>query len=53
MESQNLFDDDEEYFRNSAPLYELQYKIFDWAIENDELYGVDFVYGVEQTTPHS
>ena len=50
MQSQNLFEDDEDYMRNSAPLYELQHKIFDWAVENEQLYGVDYVYGVEQAS---
>ena len=49
-QSQNLVEDDEDYMRTSAPLYELQHKIFDWAVENEQLYGVDYVYGVEQAS---
>ena len=49
LEKVQLFGDDEEYYRNEAPLYELQFLIFDWAARfrnlNEELYGVRYIYG--------
>ena len=51
MEKVSLFDDDEEYFRNDAPLYELQFIIFDWAARSEELFGVKYVYGIDQGAP--
>ena len=51
MEKNSLFGDDEEYFKNEAPLYELQFMIFDWAARSEELFGVRYIYGVDQDTP--
>ena len=42
----NLFDDEEDYFRSEAPLYELQFNIFQWATTTNQLYGVDYAFGV-------
>ena len=51
LEKVQLFGDDEEYYRNEAPLYELQFLIFDWAARNEELYGVRYIYGIDQDSP--
>ena len=44
-----VFDDDEQYFRTEAPVYELQYLLFDWAANNEELFGVKYVYEINST----
>ena len=53
LEKVQLFGVDEEYYRNEAPLYELQFLIFDWAARNEELYGVRYIYGIniDQDSP--
>ena len=30
-------------------MYELQYLLFDWAVNNEELFGVKYVHGINST----
>lgn len=47
MTANNLFEESEEYWQN-APLYELQHEVFDWLASKSHLFGVEFVYGVQE-----